>query len=301
VKRFHRPWILLLILWGIFSGCVTGNVLTIPRGLSREAAPAPPGAGVAPAVAVLDFSWTAPPAGEIGRDFDHARSIVWTGDTGKQMADLVAGALAEKGIAAVRAAGEADVPGVVPARVWGHVEVFRVNVKRVVREAAYTTPVKTRILAGGVHSAKQQVVRIDRAAGTITSAVRQRVERALAIAIRDADVVIISDYGSGLVTPDLWRRVLARSRRTPPFVLVDSRYALAGFVGMTATTPNESEVEALLGMRIGDDRKRLESAGRSLLEKLQCQAVLITRGSRGMALFTPGNPTDHIAIVGSTR
>lgn len=143
MKRFHRPWMFLLILWGTLSGCVTGSVLTIPRGLAREVPAAPPGAGAAPVVAVLDFSWTAPPAGEIGRDFDHARSIVWTGDTGKQMADLVAGALAEKGIAAVRAAGEADVPGVVPARVWGHVEVFRVNVKRVgtikVEQEATTT------------------------------------------------------------------------------------------------------------------------------------------------------------------
>jgi len=142
VKRFHRPWIFLLILWGAFSGCVTGNVLTIPKGLSREASAAPPGAG-APTVAVLDFSWTGAPSGEIGRDFDHARTIVWTGDTGKQIADLIACALAEKGIAAVRVAGEADVPAGVPARVWGRVEEFRVNVKRVgtvrVEEEAITT------------------------------------------------------------------------------------------------------------------------------------------------------------------
>ena len=45
-------------------------------------------------------------------------------------------------------------------------------------------------------------------------------------------------------------------------MLVDSRYALAGFTGMTACTPNESEVEALLGIRIGDDRAVLERAGR---------------------------------------
>lgn len=143
MKPVHRPWFLLLILWGALSGCVTGNVLTIPRDLSREAPPAPPREGVVPAVAVLDFSWTAPPSGEIGRDYDHARTIVWKGDTGKQIADLIAGALAEKGIPAVRAAGEADVPGDVPARVWGSVEEFSVNVRRVgtvkVEQAARTT------------------------------------------------------------------------------------------------------------------------------------------------------------------
>jgi bifunctional ADP-heptose synthase (sugar kinase/adenylyltransferase) len=60
-------------------------------------------------------------------------------------------------------------------------------------------------------------------------------------------------------------------------------------------------VEALLGMTIGDDPAALEKAGRALLRKLQSRAVLITRGSRGMALFEPGRPTDHIPIVGSDQ
>src|SRR5690242_385529 len=51
----------------------------------------------------------------------------------------------------------------------------RTNVAGVVRAKGYGTPVKTRILAGGVHSAKQQVVRIDRAAGAVTAAMRERV------------------------------------------------------------------------------------------------------------------------------
>ena len=177
-----------------------------------------------------------------------------------------------------------------------------VHVSGVLRAAGYMTPVKTRILAGGVHSAKQQVVRIDRAPGAITPAIGQRVERALARAVRRADVVVLSDYGSGLITPDRWQRALVASgRATPPLVLVDSRYSLSGFTGVTACTPNESEVEALLGVRIGDDKKVLERAGRTLVRTLRASAVLITRGSRGMALFQPGMPTDHIPIVGSDQ
>jgi rfaE bifunctional protein kinase chain/domain len=170
----------------------------------------------------------------------------------------------------------------------------------VTRVAGYATPVKTRILAGGVHSTKQQVVRIDRAGGHPSREVIHAVERRLAAAIRRADVVIISDYGTGLISAESWRRALSRAAvKTPPLVLVDSRYALSGFAAMTACTPNESEVEALLGVRIGDDPDILESAGRTLLERLKCQAVLITRGSRGMALFEPRKRTDHIPIVGS--
>jgi rfaE bifunctional protein kinase chain/domain len=178
----------------------------------------------------------------------------------------------------------------------------RVSTAGIVRASGYVTPVKTRILAGGVHSAKQQVVRVDRAGGAPSAGVLGRVEAALVAAIRRADAVIISDYGKGLVTPALWNRALAAARmRQAPLVLVDSRYALSGFVGMTACTPNESEVEALLGIRIDDDRQALERAGRTLLTRLKCEAVLITRGSRGMALFEAGRPTEHIPIVGSDQ
>jgi rfaE bifunctional protein kinase chain/domain len=200
-----------------------------------------------------------------------------------------------------------DVIGVVGRDLAGDrlVEALqpRAGVSGLVRVSGYVTPMKTRILAGGVHSAKQQVVRIDRAGGVPTAAVRQRVEAALARAIPHADVVIISDYGGRLVTSDLWSRARAASvRRGPgPLMLVDSRYALEGFTGMTACTPNESEVEALLGIRIGEDRLVLERAGRTLLERLHSRAVLITRGSRGMALFEPGRPADHIPIVGSDQ
>jgi rfaE bifunctional protein kinase chain/domain len=174
------------------------------------------------------------------------------------------------------------------------------NLRSIARPSRYVTPVKTRILAGGIHSAKQQVVRIDRAGGRPGPEVLAGLERALARAIRRADAVIVSDYGGGLATPDFWQRALASARpKTPPLVLVDSRYSLTSFTGMTACTPNESEVEAVVGIRINDDRALLEQAGRQLLTRLRCRAVLITRGSRGMALFEAGQPTDHIPIIGS--
>ena len=68
------------------------------------------------------------------------------------------------------------------------------------------TPVKTRILAGGAHSAKQQVVRIDRdVARPVGPGARQAFERAALEASRQGDAVLVSDYGSGLITPGLCR------------------------------------------------------------------------------------------------
>jgi rfaE bifunctional protein kinase chain/domain len=177
----------------------------------------------------------------------------------------------------------------------------RIDVGAVVTPADYRTPTKTRILAGGVHSAKQQVVRIDRAAsGAVGDTARAAFESRVLRALRTADALLISDYGSGLVRPQLVsgaRRVLGKAGT----ILVDSRYNLLKFRGMTACTPNESEVEQALDVRIGDNARILERAGRELLKKTRSAAVLITRGSRGMALFEPGRPTIHIPIVGSDQ
>lgn len=178
----------------------------------------------------------------------------------------------------------------------------RTDVSGIARIKGLVTPVKSRILAGGVHSAKQQVVRIDRAGDVMSASAIRAVENALVRALRTAHAVILSDYGAGLITPASWRRVLSAARlKRPPTVLLDSRYSLTGFEGITACTPNEPEAEAVLGLRIGESATMLERAGRALLDKLQCKAVLITRGSRGMALFEPNNATDHIPIVGSDQ
>jgi rfaE bifunctional protein kinase chain/domain len=182
---------------------------------------------------------------------------------------------------------------------------WRADVRGIVRARGFRTPTKTRILAGGIHSAKQQVVRIDRSSGPqIGDADRSAVAARLMAAASRSDAMLVSDYGSGLVTPALVaqaQKALRRSPRTPPPVMVDSRYALLRFRGMTTCTPNESEVEQILGIRIGDNMRTLEKAGRELLKRTRSAAVLITRGSRGMALFEKDRATVHVPIFGSDQ
>src|SRR6187402_685971 len=106
-----------------------------------------------------------------------------------------------------------------------------------VRPRGYRTPVKTRILAGGIHSAKQQVVRIDRyTSEPVIDAHRRAAERAVLRAIKDADAVLISDYGSGLVQPRFVAEFVAklRAKKYDVPVLIDSRYALTRYRGLTA-------------------------------------------------------------------
>jgi rfaE bifunctional protein kinase chain/domain len=178
----------------------------------------------------------------------------------------------------------------------------RVDGRLLVRAAGRPTPVKTRILAGGIHSAKQQVVRVDRGVNTpIDAKTRAAFEGATFSALEAADAILVSDYGSGLVTPAFVTKIRAALTRAghPIPVLVDSRYQLLEYRGLTACTPNESEVEQALGIEIDDDAKALEKAGRAILERTRMQAVIVTRGSRGMALFVAKQPTVHIPIYGS--
>ena len=171
-----------------------------------------------------------------------------------------------------------------------------------VRPPGYRTPVKTRILAGGIHSARQQVVRIDRDGPPIAPEARDALAQAAAAAVAECDAVVVSDYGTGLITPrfvaGLRRRLPRRKRRPAAPVLLDSRYAVLQYRGLTVAVPNESEVEHVLGWAVGEDAQALERAGRAILERTRMRAVLITRGSRGMALFEPGRPTQHIPVHG---
>jgi rfaE bifunctional protein kinase chain/domain len=159
----------------------------------------------------------------------------------------------------------------------------------------YRTPTKMRILAGAVHSQRQQIVRLDSGGPGQNEKTSTGLEQKLKIALSNAQALLVSDYGYGLVTPE----TLLKIRRKGMPTTIDSRFALQDFSGMTAATPNEPEVEEALGISIGNDVKKLEAAGRTLLRKLNHEALLITRGKDGMALFEPGRKTVHIAVHGT--
>lgn len=177
-----------------------------------------------------------------------------------------------------------------------------ISTRAVFDEPGYATPVKTRILAGRAHSTKQQIVRLDRYEQLAPAS---RARRAVLLALRrfraPVDGVLVSDYGFGLLSPVLVRAAVAFARRRRIPVTVDSRFGLLRFRGMTAVTPNEPEVEDALGITIGHDRGKLEAAGRTLLRRLRCAAVLVTRGGDGMALFEPRAKPLHIPIHGTDQ
>jgi len=169
----------------------------------------------------------------------------------------------------------------------------------VVTENGRTTPVKTRIMAGGYQATRQQVVRLDREpAGEPQPTTEEALlERLTALAAR-VDAIVVSDYGYGTVTPRIFEHVKTIARRANAIVSVDSRYQLPRFTGVAAATPNEAELEQLTGVPT-DDERTVEKAGRQLLERLDARMLLVTRGSRGMALLERDGATTFIPIHGT--
>ena len=128
MKRAYRTLLLFVGPCLVLSACA-GSTLHVPGDLTRPARAAAPRAG-APQAVIADFSFEAAHDGVVGRDFDRARTILWKGEPGKAMADLVAGALGERGVATVRQGTDAQGAESAPVRISGVLRRFEVNSRR---------------------------------------------------------------------------------------------------------------------------------------------------------------------------
>lgn len=172
---------------------------------------------------------------------------------------------------------------------------FLIQVKK------YQTPIKTRILAGEENTRHQQVLRIDREAKVPeTENLLRHLFNRLQRTLVNCQALLISDYNYLTVKTRIFTSIIQKCRRLHLPVTLDSRFRLLSFRGVTIATPNEPEVEAALHLEIDRDPSQLIKAGELLLRRLASQAVLITRGSRGMALFEKNKKPLFIPIYGST-
>lgn len=169
----------------------------------------------------------------------------------------------------------------------------------IVTETGRLTPVKTRIMAGGYQATRQQVVRLDREpAGDLLPLTEDALLGRLTALASRVDGILVSDYGYGTVTARIFDRVRDIARASGAIVTVDSRYDLPRFTGATAATPNEAELGELTGAVV-DDERAVEKAGRQLLERLDTQLLLVTRGSQGLALLERDGGSTFIPIFGT--
>jgi D-glycero-beta-D-manno-heptose-7-phosphate kinase len=197
-----------------------------------------------------------------------------------------------------------DEPGRLLLRAFRH---KRIPVSGVFKDKSYTTVTKTRILAGFAHTAGQQVVRLDREP---SDGPNSHLRRELVLATREytraSDALLVSDYGYGCATPALLNVIREKRGIEKVPVTLDSRYRMLEFSGITAATPNESEVESVLGIRLGNDKnnnnnewQRLVAAGDQIVGEMNLEALLITRGKDGMVVFPRRHKPTDIPIHGS--
>jgi rfaE bifunctional protein kinase chain/domain len=180
-------------------------------------------------------------------------------------------------------------------------ETAGIDCHGVVVSSERTTTTKMRVLAGQVHSTRQQVIRIDyESEPVIASDERERLQQRLREAVEEADAVIISDYNCGVVDVTLaaMARDAADQRGIPVFI--DSRFRLSEFPRFTSATPNEDEIAQLSGQPLTNDPE-LEALGARLREQLEYQSLLVTRGGRGMVLFEADAKPLHVEAVGSRQ
>jgi D-glycero-beta-D-manno-heptose-7-phosphate kinase len=176
-----------------------------------------------------------------------------------------------------------------------------VEVSGLLEVKGYRTPTKTRILGGAPHAIKQQIVRYDREEELPADPqLKEKMLRNLRRAADGAHAAILSDYGYGAVSAAAVSPLRKELGNVVP-LLVDSRHRLASYVGVDAATPNEEELEASVGEPLGDSEEDLARFAEALRARIACRTLLVTRGSRGMALFHADDPPRLIPVHGTDQ
>jgi len=171
------------------------------------------------------------------------------------------------------------------------------DVSGVVSAARASTCTKTRVLAGDLHTVKQQVFRIDNQPHSrMRKAVETRVLTAIDRAAASADAWLVSDYDGDLLSERVIDRLNSLSA-DGRIVVVDSHSRLSRFSGISCATPNEAEASLESGIDITDSASALDAA-RRIREDLDAAYVFVTRGNRGMTLAGPRGWSAGLPIVG---
>lgn len=191
--------------------------------------------------------------------------------------------------------GKAFISGIIGAdsiggKLMSELSRLKVPLEGLVIDPNRPTILKTRIIA---HS--QQVVRVDRekrmkVEGEILGNLLFYIYRT----IDEADTLIISDYGKGVITSRLLKEIVPFAKKRNKPIIVDPKIEnFLSYKDVTIITPNHHEAGALIGAKI-TDKKSLHWVGNKILERVGCEAVLITRGEKGMSLFRKDSDPIHI-------
>ncbi len=160
----------------------------------------------------------------------------------------------------------------------------------IVADPCRTTPVKRRMVSDG-----RQMLRVDQEipAGLSPEAERELKTAALR-AVEEADVLLLSDYAKGTLTPAITSALVAAARRKGIPALVDPKGRDYGrYRGAAIVTPNRKELETVSG-EAAYDLDAVAALGERLREELSLEALLVKLSEDGMLLLERGRPPFRI-------
>lgn len=175
-------------------------------------------------------------------------------------------------------------------------ERMDVGTNAIVDDDTFQTTTKVRVLAAQNYAPRQQVIRIDYENPVpISQNTRKRVLERLFAAASDCSAIIISDYNYGVADPSVVDEARRISKELGIPLIADSRFRLRELGGVTSATPNQEEVETILGKGFTD------ADCAQLRNDLAYEALLVTCGNDGMRLFLNGEEPVRIPAVGSQQ
>ncbi len=164
------------------------------------------------------------------------------------------------------------------------------------------TTTKSRIMGGLPHSPAQQIVRLDHEFDAEAAQAREpEIRQYLSQHLPDCSGVVISDYGYGAVSRAVRDLVIRTASRNKIPVVVDSRFRLPWFRGVTALTPNITEVEEACHCRLDNQLDELRKKAAEIMARQKLQALLVTRGKYGMILYEASGAEWNIPVFGTDQ
>jgi D-beta-D-heptose 7-phosphate kinase/D-beta-D-heptose 1-phosphate adenosyltransferase len=156
-----------------------------------------------------------------------------------------------------------------------------VDIAGIFQDSNRPTTRKTRIIASNQH-----VLRIDRETKeSISEPAFEAIAKYLEDKIPDVDVVLISDYGKGLITEALMARLIAAAQKHKKITIADPKgLDFSKYSGVSLITPNKKEAALASGIEVVDEKTLIE-AGNKILQRVGIDKLLITCGKDGMVLF----------------
>lgn len=161
---------------------------------------------------------------------------------------------------------------------------------RLITDRSRPTTVKTRYIADG-----QQVMRADwESRQPLSALVEQRLVEEFSRAMRDSQVIVLSDYAKGVLSNSVTRTVIGMARGAGKTIIVDPKGKdFLKYRGASILTPNRLELQTVCGAECLSDEQVVEGA-RSILGQGLCEVMIITRGKDGMSVVEAGGSAAHL-------